>query len=36
MNILHYSVHATGLDSQELKDLQMMLRSGELTTTEKQ
>ncbi|CAG2220680.1 Protein ZGRF1 [Mytilus edulis] len=34
--ILPFSVHATGSDSQELKDLQMMLRSGELTATEKQ
>jgi hypothetical protein len=33
--VLPYSVHASGTDSQELKDLQDMLRS-ELTPTEKQ
>ncbi|XP_060575615.1 uncharacterized protein LOC132733052 [Ruditapes philippinarum] len=33
--VLPYSVHASGTDNQELKDLQEMLRSGELTATEK-
>ncbi|KAL4240490.1 Protein zgrf1 [Mactra antiquata] len=33
--VLPFSVHASGTDNQELKDLQEMLRSGELTNTEK-
>ncbi|XP_033739049.1 uncharacterized protein LOC117326402 isoform X2 [Pecten maximus] len=33
--VLPFSVHATGSESQELKDLQEMLRSGELTPSEK-
>lgn len=33
--VLPYSVHATGTDSQELKDLQEMLRSGDATPQEK-
>ncbi|XP_060079969.1 LOW QUALITY PROTEIN: uncharacterized protein LOC132559378 [Ylistrum balloti] len=33
--VLPFSVHATGSENQELKDLQEMLRSGELTPSEK-
>ncbi|KAL3877346.1 hypothetical protein ACJMK2_035069, partial [Sinanodonta woodiana] len=33
--VLPYSVHATGTDSQELQELQNMLRSGDLTPAEK-
>ncbi|XP_053387906.1 uncharacterized protein LOC123563456 isoform X2 [Mercenaria mercenaria] len=33
--VLPFSVHASGTDNQELKDLQEMLRSGDLTAAEK-
>ncbi|XP_062594375.1 LOW QUALITY PROTEIN: uncharacterized protein LOC134255841 [Saccostrea cucullata] len=33
--VLPYSVHATGTESQELKDLQEMMRSGDLSPSEK-
>ena len=34
--IMLFSVHATGTENQELKDLQEMLRSGDLSQSEKQ
>ena len=33
--VLPYSVHATGSNSQELKQLQEMLKSDDLTSSEK-